>query len=384
MKIQIVNAKIVTPNEVLMGGVCLFEDGIISYVGLEKQEADETWDVKGAYLVAGFIDLHCHGGCGFDFMDANALEMRAISRFHLRHGTTTLYATTMTDKVEAIEKALDTYAETVDTPLTLAGVHLEGPWLNPTQCGAQDREKMSLPSKEKLIEWKEKYPFIKRVSVAPELPQGMEVGKLGKELGIVMSIAHTDADFDTTCKAYENGYTLATHLYSGMKGVERKNAFRIAGAVEGSLYTDNAFVEVIADGRHLPVSLLKYICKVKGYDKVCLVTDGTRGSGKKNGESVILGAKDGGVYAIIEDDVAKLPDRTSFAGSVATTDRLFKVMAKQAKMDIVNVSKMASANPAKVMGLDDRGEIAVGKRADFVLLNDRLEIRKVIYKGEIV
>lgn len=384
MKTQIVNAKIITPKEVIYDGVCVFEDGVIQYVGRKKQQADDTLDARGGYLTAGFIDLHCHGGTGFDFMDANALEMRAIARFHLYHGTTTLYATTMTDRQEAIEKALDTYAELGDNTLTLAGVHLEGPWLSPKQCGAQATETMQLPSMEKLAFWKEKYPFIKRISVAPELPNGMEVGKMGKELGIVMSVAHTDADFDTALQAYENGYTLATHLYSGMKGVERENAFRVAGAVEGSLFSDNAYVEIIADGRHLPVSLLRYICKVKGCDKICLVTDGTRGSGKSNGESVMLGRKDGGVYAIIEDNVAKLPDRTSFAGSVATADKLFKVMAKFARIPLVDVSKMASAVPAKVMGLTDRGEIVVGKRADLVLLDEKLEIRKVIYKGEIV
>lgn len=382
MKRQIVNAKIVLSNGVLEGGVLAFENGVITYIGKERTEAEETLDLGGKYLVPGFIDLHCHGGNGLDFMDATAEEMTEIARFHLSHGTTGLYATTMTDTEENIQKALDTYA-TVQDKSTLLGVHLEGPWFNPLQCGAQATDTMQLPSVDKLQAWVTKYPFIKRVSVAPELPQGMQVGKAGQELGVVMSIGHTDADFDTVLSASENGYSLVTHLYSGMKGVERKNAFRIAGAVEGALYADNLFVEVIADGRHLPISLLKYIVKIKGADRVCLITDGTRGSGKNNGENIILGKKDGGVYAIIEDEVAKLPDRTSFAGSVATADRLFKTMI-DAGFDIVSVSKMSSSTPAKVTGLTDRGEIAVGKRADMVVLDENYQIEKVVFKGEYI
>ena len=382
MKRQIVNAKIVLSNGLIEGGVLAFENGVITHIGKERTEADETLDLGGKYLVPGFIDLHCHGGNGLDFMDATAEEMTEIARFHLSHGTTGLYATTMTDTEENIQKALDTYA-TIKDKSTLLGAHLEGPWFNPLQCGAQATDTMQLPSVDKLQAWVTKYHFIKRVSVAPELPQGMQVGKAGQELGVVMSIGHTDADFDAVLSASENGYSLVTHLYSGMKGVERKNAFRIAGAVEGALYADKLFVEVIADGRHLPISLLKYIVKIKGADRVCLITDGTRGSGKNNGESIILGKKDGGVYAIIEDEVAKLPDRTSFAGSVATADRLFKTMI-DAGFDIVSVSKMSSSTPAKVMGLTDRGEIAVGKRADMVVLDENYQIEKVVFKGEYI
>ena len=226
MKRQIVNAKIVLSNGVLEGGVLAFENGVITHIGKERTEADETLDLGGKYLVPGFIDLHCHGGNGLDFMDATAEEMTEIARFHLSHGTTGLYATTMTDTEENIQKALDTYA-TIKDKSTLLGAHLEGPWFNHLQCGAQATDTMQLPSVDKLQAWVTKYPFIKRVSVAPELPQGMQVGKAGQELGVVMSIGHTDADFDAVLSASENGYSLVTLLYSAMKGVERKNAFRI-------------------------------------------------------------------------------------------------------------------------------------------------------------
>ncbi len=384
MKTQIINAKIVTPNKIIENGVLVIDDGLIESISEKHFDKVETIDAKGMYLVAGFIDLHCHGGNGFDFMDATKEQMLEISKFHLAHGTTTLYATTMSDKMSAIEECLDTYKSLYeeDNLLTLNGVHLEGPWLSPSECGAQDTEKMGLPSEHELLRLVDKYPFIKRVSVAPELDGGMQVGVIGKEKGLVMSVAHTDADFDTLVKSIDNGYTLVTHLYSGMHGVYRKNAYRIAGAVEGALYDDRMFVEIIADGKHLPSGLLKLICKVKGSDKVCLITDAMRGSGLNDGTETVLGRLNGGVKVIIEDGVAKLPDRCSFAGSVATTERLFKTISKLTDVDIINISKMASATPASVMGLTDRGSIEVGKRADICLLDNDFNVKTVFLKGE--
>ncbi|MBR1983077.1 MAG: N-acetylglucosamine-6-phosphate deacetylase [Clostridia bacterium] len=386
MKNQIINAKIVTPNVVIKNGVLVINDGIIESIGKTPLKSINTIDAEGKYLVAGFIDIHCHGGNGYDFMDATSTQMLEISKFHLSHGTTTLYATTMSDKMTSIESCLDTYKTLYDDDnlLTLNGVHLEGPWLSPSECGAQDTEKMGLPSQSELLRLIEKYPFIKRFSVAPELENGMEVGVLGKEKGLVMSVAHTDADFDTLIKAIDNGYSLATHLYSGMHGVYRKNAYRIAGAVEGALYDDRIFVEIIADGKHLPAGLLKLICKVKGYDRVCLITDAMRGSGFNDGVETVLGRLNGGVKVIIEDGVAKLPDRCSFAGSVATTERLFKTILKLTDVDVVGVSKMASLTPARVMGLTDRGSIEVGKRADICLLDDEFNVKQVFLKGKVV
>lgn len=388
MKTLIKNAKIVTRSEIIENGVCLIEDGNIIQVGanFSNVEVDKVIDANGGYLIPGFIDLHCHGGNGLDFMDATPQEIEEISKFHLSHGTTTLYATTMTDSWDNIESSLRNYAEVLsaDKQITLNGVHLEGPWFSPAQCGAQDPENMDFPSKERLDYLLEYYPFIKRISVAPEIENGIMIGNYGAKKGLVMSVGHTDADFDTVVTASENGYTLLTHFYSGMAGVVRKNAFRVAGAVEAGYYLDDMNVEVIADGKHLPQSLLKLIYKIKGSDNICLITDGTRGSGCANGTTFMLGRKIGGVKSIIEDDVAKLPDRTAFAGSVATMDRVYRTMGEAIGKNLVELSKMASTTPAKVMGLTDRGEIAVGKRADLIVLDKNLNIEKVMLKGETI
>ena len=386
MKTAIINANIVTAEKIIENGVCVFENGLIEYVGIETQTADRVIDAQNQYLLPGFIDLHCHGGNGLEFMDATAEEMDKIARFHLSHGTTTMLATTLAASDKETENAFDTFTEYKGKypSGTLIGVHMEGPWLNPEQCGAQNVEYMKAPNKDELKGLKEKYPFILRVGAAPEVEGGLKFGKVSEQLDIVASVAHTDADFQKIEEAKENGYTLMTHLYSGMKGVTRKNSFRIAGAVEAGLYFDDLFVEIIADGRHLPMELLQFIYKCKGADRICLITDAIRAGGMCNGTQTVIGSLKNGLPVIVEDDVAKLLDRQSFAGSTATADRLYRTMAQAIGKDMVALSKMASLTPARVMGWNDRGEIAVGKRADLLLVSEELKLEKIIYKGEIL
>ena len=384
MRVSIQNAKIVTASEVIENGCCLVQNGVVAYVGREAQGADEVIDAQGGYLVPGFIDLHCHGGNGLEFMDASESEMKAIADFHLSHGTTTMLATTLTASEAETLSAIETFQSYKNkTPNgTLKGLHLEGPCLNAAQCGAQNVEYMKLPNAALLQEMKAKYPSILRVGAAPELEGGMEYGRMGQSLGVVMSPAHTDGDFADMERAKDNGYTIMTHLYSGMKGVTRKNSYRIAGAVEAGLYFDEYFVEVIADGKHLPLELLKFIYKCKGADKICLITDAIRASGMPNGAKTKIGSLKEGMPVIVEDDVAKLPDRQGFAGSTATADRLYRTMAQAIGKDVVALSKMASLTPARAMGWTDVGEIAVGKKADLLILNENLEIEKIITEKE--
>ena len=382
MRTLIKNAKIVTSEEVIDGCVA-YTDGIIDYVGNEEVPADEIIDAEGGFVVPGFIDIHCHGGDNLEFMDASVEEFGKIAEFHKSHGTTTLYATTLAadwnETIEALEKFKAYKAKNPDS--TLEGVHLEGPWLSHKQSGAQNPEYMKLPNAAELKELKEKYPFIYKVGAAPELEGGAEFGEMGKKLGIVMSPAHTDGNFLDMEEALKHGYNIMTHLYSGMKGTERVNAYRVAGAIEAGLYFDSYFVEIIADGKHLPLELLKFIYKCKGPDRICMVTDAIRAAGLPNGAETKIGSLKLGLDVIVEDDVAKLPNRQAFAGSTATTDRLYRTMAKAIGRDpqaLVALSKMSSLTPAKVMGLNDRGEISVGKISDLVILNPELELVRVI------
>ena len=383
MKTAVINADIVCSDRIVENGVCVYENGVITYVGRDVQNAERIIDAKGGIRVPGFVDIHCHCGIGKSFMGGSTDDFKVISEFHLSHGTTTLVATTCTSDDEETQSMLEKcreYMESADDT-TVAGVFMEGPWLNPTQCGAQAVSCMKKPSADEIRTLKAKYPHILRVGAAPELEGGIEFGRVCSELGIVASIAHTDAVFTEIEDAVNNGYTVMTHIYSGMKGTERVNAYRVAGAVEAGLYLDGLYVEVIADGKHLPHELLKLIYKCKGADRICLVTDASRGAGLPDGSVTTGISRADKDPIIIEDGVAKMPDRKSFAGSTATADRLYRTMASAIGCDLVSLSKMASLTPSRAMGFTDRGEIAKGKRADLLILDRGLGIKKIIFGG---
>lgn len=384
MSTVIKNVNVVTVKGVISNGCVCIENGLITYVGNEYQKGDIVIDGEGKYLLPGFIDIHCHGCLGQSFQNGSPKNYKVISDHHLKHGTTTLVATTVTAPMDNLVEALENYSihkkEFPNTPVI--GVHMEGPWLSPKQCGAQPTGTMRTPNPKDIEQLKEKYPFILRVGAAPELDQNYSFSTKCAELGIVCSVAHTDATFKEIESAIAGGYNLMTHLYSGMKGMYRENAYRIAGAIEAGLYFDELYAEIIADGKHLPPELLKFIYKCKGADKLCLITDATSGCGYPNGTG--LYAQELHTDIIIEDDVAKIPDRTSFAGSTATYDRLFKVMATAIGDNWVDLMKMTSYTPAKIMGFTDRGEISVGKKADLVIIDKNYNLNKIFYKGELI
>ncbi|MBS1504259.1 MAG: amidohydrolase family protein, partial [Bacteroidetes bacterium] len=266
----------------------------------------------------------------------------------------------------------------------LIGIHIEGPYFAMNQRGAQDPRYIRDPDAEEYKEILFASKQIKRWSAAPELPGAIEFGKYMVANGVLPAIAHTDAVYEDVIKAFDNGYTLATHFYSAMSGVTRRNAFRYAGVIESAYLIDDMFVEIIADGVHLPEPLLRLIYKIKGSNHTALITDAMRAAGMPPGESILGSLKDG-IRVVVEDGVAKMPDRTAFAGSVATFDRLVKTMVDVADVPLTEVVKMASAIPARIMRIDDRkGTLEKGKDADIVIFDGDINIDKTIIGGKIV
>ena len=197
-------------------------------------------------------------------------------------------------------------------------------------------------------------------------------------------MAHTDAIYEEALKGFENGYTLATHFYSAMSGVTRRNAYRYAGAVEAGYLIDEMDVEIIADGVHLPAPLLKLVYKIKGSHRTALITDAMRGAGMPEGES-ILGNINTGLKVIVEDGVAKLPDRSAFAGSVATTNRLVRNMVNMAKVSLLEAVRMMTITPARILKVDYlTGSLATGKAADIVFFDNNINVQMTMVKGKIV
>jgi N-acetylglucosamine-6-phosphate deacetylase len=197
-------------------------------------------------------------------------------------------------------------------------------------------------------------------------------------------MAHTDAVYEEALEGFNNGYTLATHLYSGMSGVTRRNAYRYAGVVEAAFLIDGMDVEIIADGVHLPAPLLQLVYKIKGAARTALITDAMRAAGMPEGDSV-LGNIHHGLKVIVEDGVAKLPDRSAFAGSVATADRLVRTMIREAGVTLQEAVRMMTATPAAILGLgDSKGTLAPGMDADLVIFDEDIKVHATIIKGELV
>lgn len=385
-KLKITNGKVITPFRIIPNGTVLIEGNKIVAVkegDIEWGEADEI-DAAGLYVSPGFIDIHVHGGGGFDFMDGDGEGFLRIAELHAKYGTTSMVPTTLTSEREQLFNTLDLYEQAHknnDKGAEFLGLHLEGPYFAMNQRGAQDPRYIRDPDPAEYQEVLKRADLIARWSAAPERKGAMEFGRYLREKGILAALAHTDAVYEEVVEAVKNGYTLSTHLYSGMSGVTRKNAFRYAGVIESSLLMDELDVEIIADGIHLPAPLLKLIYKVKGPYKTALITDAMRAAGMPPGES-ILGNKDTGLKVIVEDDVAKLPDRSSFAGSVSTADRLVRNMVNMADVPLRDAILMMSTTPARIMGVGDRkGALIEGKDADVVIFNDDIQIQETIVGG---
>ncbi|QRR02194.1 N-acetylglucosamine-6-phosphate deacetylase [Dyadobacter sandarakinus] len=388
MKLKITNATIITPYRYIRNGTVIVENGVI--LGIHQGNIDfldaETIDAAGNYVAPGFIDLHIHGGGNHDFMDGSVEAFLGIAETHAKYGTTAMVPTTLTSEKEDLLETLDLYekANALNTKgAQFLGMHLEGPYFALSQRGAQDPRYIRNPDPAEYEEVLAYSSSIARWSAAPELPGAIDFGKRLKQKGILAAVAHTDAIYEDVLEAYENGYTLATHLYSAMSGVTRRNAFRYAGTIESAFLLDMD-VEIIADGLHLPAPLLKLIYKIKGPDRIALITDAMRAAGMPEGEST-LGSLKNGLKVIVEDGVAKLPDRTSFAGSVSTADRLVRNMVQMADVSLLDAVRMMSATPARIMGVDgSKGTLVAGKDADIVIFNENIEVQTTIVRGKVI
>ena len=387
--VKINNGHLITPYRIIPNGSVLVKDGIIADVADFDLDVPEAViiDAGGRYISPGFIDIHVHGGGGHDFMDNTVEAFLEIAKTHARFGTTALFPTTLTGPTEDIVKTLETYEKAAplnESGAQLMGVHLEGPYFAMNQRGAQDPRWIRDPDP-----WEYEYIVsrsnsIKRWSAAPELKGAIPFARYLKSKGILVSLAHTDAIYEEVIEAFENGYTLATHLYSGMSGVTRRNAYRYAGVIESAFIIDKMDVEIIADGVHLPAPLLKLIFKIKGPDKIALITDSMRAAGMPSGESVI-GNLYTGLKVIVEDGVSKLPDRSSFAGSVATADRLVRTMINMAGVSLPDAIRMITQTPASIMNISgQKGSLTVGKDADIVIFDENISIHTTMVKGKII
>lgn len=386
MKTAIINGRGITPGGIVEGQALVFDEGKILGLSGSVPAGASVIDAEGRYVAPGFIDMHTHGAGGADFMDGTVEAYLTAARMHARHGTTLLFPTTLTSTNELLFESFSTYEKALALSgrdgAAFGGMHLEGPYFAPEMAGAQDPRYLRDPKPEDYIPILEATRHIARWSFAPERPGSPEFAAALSKRGIISSIGHTNATFADCDASFMSGCHLMTHFYSCMSTITRRNAYRYAGVIEYGYWQDGMDIEIIADGIHVPSDLLKLVLKIKGVDRIALVTDSMRAAGMPEGPSILGGLADG-QEVIVEDGVAKLLDRSAFAGSVATTDRLVRTMVREGGVGILDAVKMVTANPARIMGLSAaKGSIAPGYDADIVIFDDNIDIYNTIIKGK--
>ena len=379
------NGNVIAEEKIIKSDILIKDNKIIdaAFSG-EIPEGCQVINTENKYVSPGFIDIHLHGGGGYDFMDCTIEAFCEISKTHLLNGTTTLVPTAVSSTFKNILKLIQTYKDAVDLCPNFYGIHLEGPYISKNQKGAHKEPLLHSPTVEETdLLINEGKGVIKRITAAPELDNMEYFAKKMAENGISLAVGHSDATSDVTLNAFKHGFSHITHLYSATPSVRKINQVVKAGVIEAAYLDDNVTVELIADGKHAAVDALKLAVKIKGTDKVALVTDALRSAGTDVKESW-LGEKIPENRVIIEDEVAKLPDRSSFAGSIATTGRLLERGINHYGLTLTDTVKMLTQTPAKILGIKDKGKIEKSYIADIVIFDENYKIHNVILNGNVV
>lgn len=380
-------ARIVSGDNVIEDGWLAVSGGIVTELGdgtppesLFAGGADVV-DADGQWLVPGFVDVHVHGADGAEVMDGTAEAIARIGRFHAKHGTTGWLPTTVVGPAAALQRALLAVAEVRDTPAAaeggaaILGVHLEGPMISAKRIGAQNPAHRIDPDVPTMTQLLDTVPdLVRKVTIAPELAGADEVIRLLLTRNAIVSMGHTDASFSQAMHAIQQGASHATHLFNAMRGLHHRDG----GTVGASLLSDNVVCEIIADGHHVDFDMLKLAYRLKGRDRLMLITDAIAAAGRPDGAYKL-----GGLDVTVKAGICLLQDGQTLAGSTLTMDAAVRNMANRVGVSLPDAVAMASAVPARELGLASRkGRIAVGYDADLVLLDESLQVKRTWISGK--
>ncbi|WP_291566400.1 N-acetylglucosamine-6-phosphate deacetylase [Clostridium sp. UBA2485] len=371
----ITNGKIILKDRVLQGKSIIYDEKIIQIVENNVLSKDiETIDAEGNYISPGFIDIHIHGSKGFDVMDGSIEGIEAISKSLCNHGVTGFLPTTMTMPVEDIHKALDVIKISMDMKFNaskILGVHLEGPFISPKYKGAQNEKYILTPTIEII---KPYLDIIKIITIAPEMDENhIFIKSMNVNKNMILSIGHTNSTYEEAMSAIEDGIKSATHCFNAMTPLHHRNP-----GVIGAILNSDIYCELIADTIHVHPALFNILEKVKGEDKIILISDAMRAACMKLGNYDL-----GGQKVLVSHGRAALEDGT-LAGSLLTLDKAVKNMRAHTKLKLEKIIKMVTINPASAIGIDSmKGSIKVGKYADFTVFNENMDILYTIVEGNL-
>ncbi|MBR4923566.1 MAG: N-acetylglucosamine-6-phosphate deacetylase [Bacteroidaceae bacterium] len=380
MLIQIINGSIFTPQGWIENGSVLIKDNkILEVTNCDLAvEGAELVDAKGQFVIPGYVCLHAHGGGGHDFTECTEEAYRKIVETHMKHGATSIFPTMSSSTFEDIRKGASVCEKLMgEENSPVLGLHLEGPYLTPKRASHEFGDKLCEPNPEDYKSLVESTHCIKRWDASPEVPGALDFARYLKSKGILASITHTEAEYKEVKEAFEAGFTHTAHFYNGMPGFHKCREYKYEGTVESVYLVDDMTIELIADGRHLPNTILNLAYKVKGVEKTCLVTAALAYAGADTTET-------NHPNIIIDDGVCKSADHENLVGSIATMDVLVKNMVK-AGVQLEHVLRMASETPARLMNVYDRkGSLEKGKDADVLIIDENQNVRAIWAMGKLV
>ena len=383
------NASVILQDEILKTNV-LVQNGRIVGIGDDLTDS-ETLDLQGKYLAPGFVDIHNHGGYGYEYMDNTVEAFEHILRFHSDNGITSAVASTVTAPKETIYKTLAVAREVLAKKgdhAKLLGVHLEGPYLSFQNKGAHAPAYLCVPAEDDYSYILDNVDVIRQITISPELEGSVELTVKLVEKGVVVSMGHDNAILPEFLPVVKAGASNLTHLFCAMSMVVMRNNKRYVGLREYGLIDDNLTAELIADNHHITPELFKMIYRCKGADGICLISDCLRAGGMKaDGTLYSLGKKDDPTSQqfMVADGVAVLADGKTYAGSIQPISQMLRNIVFDGGVPLVEAIKTVSLTPARIVKADkDIGSIEVGKYADFCILNEDLTVDATIIEGKYI
>ena len=368
------NACVVTKNAVLEGGAVEFnEEGVITRVSASALQGEDMFDAEGAVLMPGFIDIHIHGSGNIDFMDAEAGDYEGVSKSLYNEGVTTYLATTLTSDAGSLKRVAAAVKEAMPSNPSLGGIHLEGPYISAKHKGAQNEAFIRRADAGELSELQEiSGGAVRYISLAPEKEGALEFISQAVKMGVVCSAGHTDASFEDMRAAIACGLTNTTHTHNAMTGHHHRNP----GVVTAAMYFDELNCELICDGIHVCPDTVRTFYKIVGEDRFIMITDALKIKNSDVNEFQLFG-----LDCVRKDGAAYLTSGP-LAGSLLTMDKGVRNLREWLGLSLTALAKASSGNAARALGFSDRGEIAEGKLADFVMLDSGLNVLRVYKLGK--
>jgi len=372
----IINGKLIMQDRIIENKVLLFQDKII---GIEDRVIDEpdveVIDAAGAYVSPGFIDIHIHGAFGFDAMDWDKEAISTIAKGLCRYGVTGFLPTTISMDREGILKALSNIREAAKLDgigAKVLGVHLEGPFINPIRKGAHD-EQYIISADYELI--KDYLDIIKIITIAPEVEGNMDFIKgMHQHSHVSFSIGHSNATYEESMEAIEAGIKSATHIFNAMTALNHREP-----GIVGAVLNSDIYCELIADKIHVHPAIFKLLTKVKGSDRLILITDAMRAACMKQGTYEL-----GGQQVIVEQGAVRLADGT-LAGSVLRLNEAVRNLWENTNMSLPEVIAAVTSNPAALLGMSNEiGSLEAGRKADIVIFDENIDIKGTIVAGKLI